>query len=166
MRCKSSFNDPKVAPNEVSQWRKEIRDWRKLPCDALAQQWKVPGGWVGDTLPETNSSPLQMDGWNTSLSYWVSAYFQGLLPLVSGRVSFWWAWGRRLRFLWDWYCINFRCYVKTYAKMEWLLSMPECNRKINVKKMGGFLLVAFPKYVALVSWFKFPASLHRFPMPL
>ena len=29
------------------------------------------------TLPETNSSPLKMDGWNTSLSYWVSAYFQG-----------------------------------------------------------------------------------------
>ena len=28
-----------------------------------------------------------MDGWNTSLSYWVSAYFQGLWPLVSGRVS-------------------------------------------------------------------------------
>lgn len=26
---------------EVSQWRKEIRDWRKLRCDALAQQWKV-----------------------------------------------------------------------------------------------------------------------------
>ncbi len=32
----------------------------------------------GATLPETNSSPLQMDGWNTILSYWVSAYFQGL----------------------------------------------------------------------------------------
>ena len=30
-----------------------------------------------DTLPETNSSPLRMDGWNTILSYWVSAYFQG-----------------------------------------------------------------------------------------
>lgn len=33
---------------EVSQWRKEIRDWRKLRCDALAQQWKVPHGWVDD----------------------------------------------------------------------------------------------------------------------
>ena len=31
-----------------------------------------------DTLPETNSSPLKMDAWNTILSYWVSAYFQGL----------------------------------------------------------------------------------------
>ena len=39
------------------------------------------------TLPETNSSPLKMDGWNTILSYWVSAYFQGLLPLVLGRVG-------------------------------------------------------------------------------
>ena len=29
------------------------------------------------TLPETNSSPLKMDGWNTILSYCVSAYFQG-----------------------------------------------------------------------------------------
>ncbi len=27
-----------------------------------------------------------MDGWNTILSYWVSAYFQGLLLLVLGRV--------------------------------------------------------------------------------
>ncbi len=26
-----------------------------------------------------------MDGWNTSLSYWVSAYFQGRWLLVSGR---------------------------------------------------------------------------------
>ena len=31
----------------------------------------------GGSLPETNSSPLKMDGWNTILSYWVSAYFQG-----------------------------------------------------------------------------------------
>ncbi len=35
------------------------------------------------TLPETNSSPLKMDGWKTILSYW-EAYFQGLL--ISGRV--------------------------------------------------------------------------------
>ena len=28
-----------------------------------------------------------MDGWNTILSYWDSAYFQVLWPLVSGRVS-------------------------------------------------------------------------------
>ena len=31
------------------------------------------------TLPETNSSHLKMDGWNTS-------FFQGLLLLVSGNV--------------------------------------------------------------------------------
>ncbi len=41
-------------------------------------------------LPETNSSPLKMDGWNTILSYWFSAYFQGLLLLVSGRVPIFW----------------------------------------------------------------------------
>ena len=41
------------------------------------------------TLPETNSSPLKMDGWNTTflLSYWVSADFQGRLLLVLGRVA-------------------------------------------------------------------------------
>ena len=36
------------------------------------------------TLPETNSLLLKMDGWNT-ISFWDSAYFQGLLTLlVSG----------------------------------------------------------------------------------
>ena len=29
------------------------------------------------TLPETNSSPLKMDGWNTIVSFWGPAYFQG-----------------------------------------------------------------------------------------
>ena len=31
-------------------------------------------GWV--TLPETNIAPEFMDGWNTIVSFWVSAYFQ------------------------------------------------------------------------------------------
>ena len=31
-----------------------------------------------DTLPETNKSPLKMDGWKTILSFWDFAYFQGL----------------------------------------------------------------------------------------
>ena len=37
-----------------------------------------PGG--GGGTPETNSQekPLQMDGWNTILSYWISAYVQVL----------------------------------------------------------------------------------------
>ncbi len=30
-------------------------------------------------------SPLKMDGWNTILSYWVSAHFQGREMFVSGR---------------------------------------------------------------------------------
>ena len=35
------------------------------------------------TLPETNSkSTCKMDGWKTIVSFWVSAYFQGLLLLV------------------------------------------------------------------------------------
>ncbi len=41
------------------------------------------------TLPETNSSPLKMDGWNTILSYWVSAYIQGR-NAVSFREGAWW----------------------------------------------------------------------------
>ncbi len=31
----------------------------------------------GTTLPETNTSHLKMDGWNTILSFWGPAYFQG-----------------------------------------------------------------------------------------
>ena len=39
------------------------------------------------TLPETNSSHLKMDGWNTIVSYiWEFTYFQGLYMLVLGRV--------------------------------------------------------------------------------
>ena len=34
------------------------------------------------TLPEINSSPLKMDGWNTILSYWgPSAIFRGKLAV-------------------------------------------------------------------------------------
>ena len=47
-----------------------------------------PASSLAATLPETNSSPLKMDGWNTIISYWGPAYFQGLLLLVSGRVIF------------------------------------------------------------------------------
>ena len=45
------------------------------------------------TLPETNSSPLKLDGWNTILSYWGFSPFSGTLDklLVSGSVfpPFW-----------------------------------------------------------------------------
>ena len=33
-------------------------------------------GFWSYTLPETNSSHLKMDGWNTIVSLWVSAHFQ------------------------------------------------------------------------------------------
>ena len=39
------------------------------------------------TLPETNKSHLQISGWKTIFSFWVSAHFLGLLLLVSGSVS-------------------------------------------------------------------------------
>ena len=35
-------------------------------------------------LPDTNSSHLKMDNWETILSFWGPAYFQGRLLLVSG----------------------------------------------------------------------------------
>ena len=55
---------------------------REDGCSCGASQLMM---WM-DTLPETNSSPLKMDGWNTILSYWGPAYFQGRLLLVSRRV--------------------------------------------------------------------------------
>ncbi len=33
-----------------------------------------------NTVPETNSSHLKIGGWKTSLSFWVSAHFQGVMP--------------------------------------------------------------------------------------
>ena len=44
------------------------------------------GSSWGDTLPETNSSHLKIDGWKTILSFWGPACFQELWLLVSGRV--------------------------------------------------------------------------------
>ena len=38
---------------------------------------KTFGEKLHDTFPQTNSSPLKNGGWETSLSFWVSAYFQG-----------------------------------------------------------------------------------------
>ncbi len=38
-------------------------------------------------LPETNSSPLKMDGWNRIVSFWGPAYFQVRLLFVSASVS-------------------------------------------------------------------------------
>ena len=43
--------------------------------------------FCSNTLPETNSMPLKMDGWKMILSFWgVWAYLQVLLLLVSGRI--------------------------------------------------------------------------------
>ena len=44
-----------------------------------------PLEFSGHTLPETNSSPLKMDGWNTIVPFWGPAYFQG--QAVIGRVN-------------------------------------------------------------------------------
>ena len=43
-------------------------------------------GHAIDTLPETNSSPLKIDGWKTIVSFW-DGPFSGAM-LVLGRVCF------------------------------------------------------------------------------
>ena len=51
---------------------------RRGPERVRHHRWGMPSfGGRETTLPETNELPLKMDGWNTILSYWVSAYFQG-----------------------------------------------------------------------------------------
>ena len=83
---------------EIPFWKMRTTPGQLLICSLFSREnghlgcsWmlitKHQPAFLGHTLPKTNSSPLQMDGWNTILSYWVSAYFQGLLLLVSGRVS-------------------------------------------------------------------------------
>ena len=56
--------------------------------DSRSYQWAKFGrlGLPGCTLPKTNSSPLQMDGWNTTFLLG-RPIFRGE-PLVSGRVCF------------------------------------------------------------------------------
>ena len=78
-------------------------------------------GWMGAKVLLTRReipslklrfSPLQMDGWNTILSYWVSAYFQGLctcefqgggtpIHFTSSHVRFFWKRTREDRQLMD-----------------------------------------------------------------
>ena len=53
------------------------------PFDMWKSSEKVPG-----TLKLTVSLHLKMDGWNTIVSFWGPAYFQGRLLLVSGSVLF------------------------------------------------------------------------------
>ena len=53
------------------------------------------------TLPETNSSPLKMDGWNTIRFLLGFSLFSGAKMLVFGECSFW-PWLRWLRSLSFW----------------------------------------------------------------
>ena len=64
-----------------------LRDVR-LDCQKICCLDEKP--WIVSYLPslKLTFSPMKMDGWKTILSYGVSAYFQGLWPLVSGRVTF------------------------------------------------------------------------------
>ena len=52
-------------------------------------------GWWICSLPETNISPLKMDGWNTIVSFWGPAYFQGRTVSFSECISWCrpdWSW--------------------------------------------------------------------------
>ena len=62
-----------------------LRKLTNLPWKMVVGRWNSFQRDIR-TLPATNSSHLKIDGWETSLSFWVSAYFQVLLLLVSGRV--------------------------------------------------------------------------------
>ena len=59
--------------------------WRKDVVQSLHVALLRPE--VSKVVPETNSSHLEMDGWNTILSFWGPAYFQGLWLFVSGNVT-------------------------------------------------------------------------------
>ena len=62
------------------------RSTSKTAMPLLASRHVSPHiGHITNLLAEIPS--LKMDGWKTSLSFWGTAHFQGLLLLVSGRVN-------------------------------------------------------------------------------
>ena len=78
----------------VSPQKRHTKKWCSLMKLGHAWCWiltratvKIISTCKNYTPPETNSSPLKMDGWNTSLSYWGFGLFSGAKMLVSGRVD-------------------------------------------------------------------------------
>ena len=53
---------------------KDRSAYNRLPSSDMLEQLGLFGIL---TLPETNSLHLKMDGWNTIISFWGPAYFQG-----------------------------------------------------------------------------------------
>ena len=51
--------------------------WHFQPINLEVNDLKMWPWTSQNTLPETNSSHLKMDGWNTILFFWGPAYFQG-----------------------------------------------------------------------------------------
>ena len=83
------MESPKV--QKVSHWlsKKSKRIFSAIIHDIRSHKLCSKNEPMIHPLPSlklTASLPLKMDGWNTSLSYWVSAYFQGRWLLVSGRI--------------------------------------------------------------------------------
>ena len=102
--CVFSFKTSEKHTRPAANWYtlknhgiSKLVGWRSKKNPALHPNPSKIAGWVPWFLGQQllvklvaslklTFSPLKMDGWNTILSYWVSAYFQGLLLLVSGRV--------------------------------------------------------------------------------
>ena len=79
------------------------------------------------TLPETNSSPLKMDGWNTSWFPFGMAYFQGPLLLVSG---------------WVLPCVAIFCiFCRPPVCESWRLLPCTCHLWILRQRHGGHLAI-------------------------
>jgi len=58
------------------------------PFGSISQIGSFPqvGVKIKNTLPKLTFSHLKMDAWNTIVSFWGPAHFQGLWLSVSGRV--------------------------------------------------------------------------------
>ena len=82
------FFSPLGATSDVSSKNKD-RTWGGLMSQVLGiKKIMTKLKLEKNTLPETNSSPLKMDGWNTILSFPIGfrPIFRGEVLLVSGRV--------------------------------------------------------------------------------
>ena len=83
---------PKAIHKDMSTYERYAIDSSQNP-ERQTSPRKAPKS--KSNLPETNSSYLKMDGWNTSLTF-VMPYFQGRLLLVPGRVL-----NTQLKIIWE-----------------------------------------------------------------
>ena len=74
--------------NQYDSWQwldpKHLSQQSQWMFQALLQKMNQ---YTHDTLPETSSSPLKIDGWKMILSFWEGPSFQVLCLFVFGRLS-------------------------------------------------------------------------------